>query len=151
MDIHHKIVTWVHLGLGALGVGVSAFMVLLGTVASIRHADGEVFWWLAVFASMWAVLALPWLVGGWALLKGRDWGRVVLSVASVIVLLLFPIGTAWGAYTLWALLHPERLRRITSGGATVPALPDEPRSGALAAESPRGGGAGFVETPRVAG
>lgn len=43
-------------------------------------------------------------IAGWGLLKHEAWARVVALVLAFLALLNFPLGTALGVYTLWALL-----------------------------------------------
>ncbi len=50
---------------------------------------------------------LPGLLAGMGLLKCRGWARWVIVVISVLNLPLFPLGTALGVYSLWALLNSE--------------------------------------------
>jgi hypothetical protein len=50
------------------------------------------------------LLGLPGIIGGWALLTGRSWGRPLVLVLGILSLFNIPIGTAVGIYTLWALL-----------------------------------------------
>src|SRR3981081_3945672 len=54
-----------------------------------------------------AVLAIPSLLAGIGLLKFQNWARILTIVLSCIHLLNIPIGTALGAYGLWALLSPQ--------------------------------------------
>ena len=54
-----------------------------------------------------AVLGLPSVIGGWALLTGKSWARPLLLVISVLHLPNVPFGTALGIYTLWVLLSDE--------------------------------------------
>ena len=43
-------------------------------------------------------------IAGWGLLRHEPWARVVTLVLAFLALLNFPLGTALGIYTLWALL-----------------------------------------------
>lgn len=52
------------------------------------------------------VTTLPGLIGGIGVLKKRPWARILLLIVSVFDLFAFPIGTAIGIYTLWALWEP---------------------------------------------
>jgi hypothetical protein len=56
------------------------------------------FFWLSV------MLLLPSFVGGLGMVRGHGWGRALLILVSVELLLLIPVGTALGIYGLWALL-----------------------------------------------
>jgi hypothetical protein len=56
---------------------------------------------LGVLALLWGVMHL-WL--GAALRRYRRWARVIALGLGVINLVLFPFGTALGAYACWVLL-----------------------------------------------
>ena len=59
---------------------------------------------LAALALLWGVLHL-WL--GAALRRYRHWARLIALGLGLINLVLFPFGTALGAYACWVLLHEE--------------------------------------------
>jgi hypothetical protein len=47
---------------------------------------------------------LPGFIAGLGLLRGKHWARTTLVVLSLLVILLFPVGTALGGFGLWVLL-----------------------------------------------
>jgi hypothetical protein len=53
------------------------------------------------------MLAVPSILGGVGLLKGKAWARILVLVLSVFNLLDFPLGTMISLYTFWVLLHGE--------------------------------------------
>jgi len=61
------------------------------------------------------ILSAPALIGGWGLIKGKSWSRVLMIVISALHLLSFPFGTALGIYGLWVLLN-EQSRQLLEGG-----------------------------------
>jgi hypothetical protein len=61
------------------------------------------------------ILSAPSIIGGWGLIKGKSWSRVLMIVISALHLLSFPIGTALGVYGLWVLLN-EQSRQFLDGG-----------------------------------
>jgi len=65
--------------------------------ADVRHAPG---------AGGAGAAALQ-LVAALAMARGWVWGRIVIAGYSVLLLLVFPIGTAVGGFTLWALFRPR--------------------------------------------
>ena len=152
MDLHLRIATWINLGLGVVATAGGLLGMLAGITLGLWHQDVEVFGWLFIFGLASAAPGIPWLVGGWGLLKGKEWGRMTLVVFSVLALFLFPAGTLLGGYTLWVLLNPET-RRILAGGGDARDLALEPAYAAAIdqAESPRTLGADYVERPRTAG
>ena len=50
---------------------------------------------------IYALLSIPSLVAGYALLKRKSWARVAGIVASILAGLSFPFGTALCVYSLW--------------------------------------------------
>ncbi len=53
------------------------------------------------------MLAIPSILGGIGLLKGKAWARILVLVLAVFNLLDFPLGTMISLYTFWVLLHDE--------------------------------------------
>ena len=114
MDIHTRITGALHIVLGVLQAGLVLVLALgiglvgglLGEFLGIKGGgDTDV---LATFfrfgTALAGFLALLPTIAGIALLKGSPTGRVFVIVLSAVELLNFPIGTAIGAYSLWALL-----------------------------------------------
>jgi hypothetical protein len=63
---------------------------------------------------IWAVttiiplfLGVPAIIGGIGIYFGKNWARLLLLVVGTLALIDFPLGTALGVYTIWALLQPE--------------------------------------------
>jgi len=54
-----------------------------------------------------AILGLPSVIGGVAIMQFKSWGRILIIVLSALHLFNIPIGTALGIYGLWVLLKPE--------------------------------------------
>ena len=116
LDIHVRVAAWLHIVMGALGVCVVAILGLMfgafGAIAGASaqgHNDGAIIGAIAglgavVFLFIMAFPALE-IVGGVLLLRGSPVGRVLTLVFSVLSLLNFPIGTAAGGYSLWALMR----------------------------------------------
>jgi hypothetical protein len=77
-------------------------MLLVSGVGSL-HGSGEI-----PMPLLWAATALGALevMAGIFCLNGSNKARIVLIVYSVPILLAFPIGTALGAFSLWALGRP---------------------------------------------
>jgi hypothetical protein len=61
------------------------------------------------------LVSAPAIIGGWGLIKGKSWSRVLMIVISALHLLSFPVGTALGIYGLWVLLN-EQSRQFLDGG-----------------------------------
>jgi hypothetical protein len=126
MKKHIQIVAALHIALGALSllgaIVVFAVFAMAGgiVISQGEHQAAGILGIIAVaLGSFLAVLALPGIIGGWALLTGRSWGRPLVLVLGFIHLLNIPFGTALGIYTIWALLH-EPVPQLPIASANQP-------------------------------
>ena len=53
------------------------------------------------------VLSIPGIIAGIGLLKRKEWARILTLILSALDLFNFPLGTALGIYSIWALVQPE--------------------------------------------
>ncbi len=111
MKTHIQVVAVLHIAMGVLAllaaIALFAFMGLAGTLAfsqGEREAAGILSIITVALCCFLTVLALPGIIGGWALLTGRSWGRPFVLVLGALHVLNFPFGTALAIYTFWALL-----------------------------------------------
>jgi hypothetical protein len=65
---------------------------------------------MTLIASFYLFKAILAFVAGWGLLEVQPWARMFTLVLGFLALLLPPVGTALGVYTLWVLL-PEQSER----------------------------------------
>src|SRR5262245_46357391 len=126
MKKHIQIVAALHIALGALSLlGAIAVFVVFGIAGGIVISQGEhqaasILGIRAVARGIClAALALPGIIGGWALFSGRSWGRPLVLVLGALHLINFPLGTALGIYTIWALLH-EPVTQLPSASTNQP-------------------------------
>jgi hypothetical protein len=106
-----RILGFLHMGLGALGVGVGvlAFLAIAPwgflsgdpTAAAVLGAIGTI-GAAAIFA-----VSLPELVLGIGLLRRRAWARPLGIVVGALSLLSVPIGTVVGALTIYVLVQDD--------------------------------------------
>ena len=68
-------------------------------------------------AIFFLLLALPSIIGGWALMKFKPWARIMMIIVSTLHLLHVPLGTALGVYGFWVLFSEEGRRVLESGNA----------------------------------
>ncbi len=122
MKRHADFLALLYLGWGAIFalVGLAGLALMAGALA-IAQSDGTSdvpselaarvtafsFGVLAVLALLWGVLHL-WL--GAALRRYRHWARLAGLGLAVINVVLFPFGTALGAYACWVLMTEEGRR-----------------------------------------
>jgi hypothetical protein len=129
MDTHVKVLGVLHIVLGALGLIVSLFMVVVfGGVAGIVAADGDPdaavalpiigLTGMAVVAFI-VGLSLPGVIVGIGLMQFRSWARVGGIVLSILNLIWIPFGTILGVYGLWVLLSKDT-ERVFKGMPVAP-------------------------------
>lgn len=95
-----------------IGVSLTAFAVaaaLLVTAAGTEPGTEVAAGVTAASLTVLALAALAWALAHWqaarGLTRGRPWARNLALVLAAFNLLLLPLGTALGLYTLWVLLH----------------------------------------------
>ncbi|MES2298852.1 MAG: hypothetical protein V4582_17540 [Pseudomonadota bacterium] len=112
MDTHQRIVAILHLIHGVLIALVLLLLALFfGAVMSVGSLDGSV---RHIFGAVGALVFAPFIAMAIAqiiaavyLLQGSRAARPWIIVFGALSLLNFPIGTALGVYTLWALLRTD--------------------------------------------
>ncbi len=119
MDAHVKILAAFHIAFGLIGLTAAFVMLLLfggaAGVAGLAAADQPEAWIavpiLSIIGSVLILIALtlsmPGIIGGWGLIKGKSWARILMIVLSALHLVNIPIGTILGIYGLWVLLSKE--------------------------------------------
>lgn len=78
---------------------------------------------LVLIATLMFVVSVIGIIGGVAVLKRKEWGRIVVLVVSFFNLAHIPLGTALGVYTIWALLNDETIRAFRGAPDSHPAAP----------------------------
>jgi hypothetical protein len=130
MKNHIQIVSILHIAMGALSllvaIGIFLFAGLAGGIVAAQaqegaHAAGGIIGLVGfVVAGFLAVLSLPSIIGGWALMTGRSWGRIVVLVVAALHIMNVPLGTALGIYTFWALMYEPQQPPAISGSTMQP-------------------------------
>lgn len=114
MRTHVKIVALVNLVYSALGLLTAAGVLFGGVFTSLATFNpiaiiiGSVT--SVVIAVILAVLSGIGLLAGFALLNHASWARRLIIAISVLRLFRWPVGTAFGVYSLWVLTHEETKR-----------------------------------------
>jgi hypothetical protein len=102
------VLTLVHSGLLLL-VSALAFGVLTGIGAVSGDEDALLVLGIigTVLGGFLLLLSIPGFIGGIALLQRARWSRMFMIVLGAFKLFDVPIGTALGAYTIYAMLRPD--------------------------------------------
>lgn len=114
METHLKVVAWLYIILGILGLlGAAIVFVAVaggGLISGDRTAI-TVTTIVAVAVSGFLVLvSAPGIIAGVGLLNYQSWARILALILAVLNLPGFPTGTILGIYTLYVLLDDETSR-----------------------------------------
>ena len=58
---------------------------------------------------------IAYALAGYGLLKYKSWARILAIILAILNLILFPIGTVIGIYTLWAMFNDETKALFEAG------------------------------------
>ena len=108
MESHVRIVGILH----TIFAGFHILLALIGLAffAAIVEFMPEFEFFAAIVSiviAFFIIVSLPQLLAGIGLLGCKGWGRILGIIIGALQLLNFPIGTALGIYTLWALTPTE--------------------------------------------
>lgn len=121
METHVKVVAWLHIILGALGVlgAVCAFVSIAGGGLISGEQEAIIATSITAIAIAFFVVmvSVPGIIAGIGLLKWKSWGRILTIIVAVLELPGFPIGTALGIYALWVLFQNETAQLFAAGSS----------------------------------
>jgi len=115
MDKHIQLIGILWIVYGGLTVifGIVGFLVLFGIsmIPDMEAAAPAILRLIALAVVFFvALLTVPKIIGGFYLLKRKEWSRILILVLSFLSLLNFPLGTALGVYSLVILLNQDAIR-----------------------------------------
>jgi hypothetical protein len=117
MQQHINILGWLYIIFGGLGIFVALFVLLVMGGSGLISGDAQaaaIMSGIGLFiAIIVAVLSIPSIIAGWGLLKRKSWSRLLAIVIGALNILNFPLGTAVGIYTIWALTQNESERLLS--------------------------------------
>jgi hypothetical protein len=115
MDTHVKIVGWLWIANGVLSVLMAIIgLAVINWPGVIPAARDSL---LASFGALCFFLPgiIAYVIAGYGLLKYKSWARILVIILAILNLILFPIGTAVGIYTLWAMFNDETKALFAAG------------------------------------
>lgn len=111
MHQHVTILSILYIGCSALFLCAAAIVFFAVVGGGLLSGDADAMWITStvgtVIAAFLALLAVPGIIGGIGLLKRAEWARILILILGFLNLLNFPLGTALGIYTIWALMRDE--------------------------------------------
>jgi uncharacterized membrane protein YozB (DUF420 family) len=107
MNTNVKVVGWLWIANGALSILMLLIGLLVinwpGVVPNARDS------FLASFGALCFFLpgVIAYILAGFGLVKYKSWARILAIILAILNLILFPIGTALGIYTLVIMFNDE--------------------------------------------
>ena len=119
MEGHTKAlgVLWIIYGVLGILLGLIVLGLLLGISFLLDDHESPIILRTVAIAGggLIALLSLPEVIAGFALLNFKEWGRVLALVVAVLNVIWFPIGTALSIYTFVILLNTETTALFKKG------------------------------------
>lgn len=111
MEKHINVVASLQIGLSILGLFIAGLVFTLFHVIGEISNEHEAEIVLSIIANVLmiliVVLSIPSIIAGIGLFKRKEWARILTLIISVLDLFHFPLGTAVGVYSIWAMVQPE--------------------------------------------
>jgi hypothetical protein len=124
MERHVTTLGVLYLVFSGLGILIGFFLFVVVTGSGLISGDSEAIFITGiigtVLGSIFILLAIPGFIAAYGLFKFREWARILAIILGMINLINFPIGTALGIYTLWALLNQETIALFVSQNSPAP-------------------------------
>lgn len=99
-----RILAWVHVVLGGLGLGLFATFIAAALLANDPAYADEIALLGGGLGLVTLAYFLPSFIGGLGLLKGWPWARWIIWLESGALLLAIPVGTLLAGLNLWLLM-----------------------------------------------
>lgn len=116
MRTNIRVLGWLYIVLGILGVLAGLFVLLVMSSVGLFAAEREAFPVLfvvgAIVAGFTTLVSAPGIVVGIGLLQFRQWARVLALILGFLNLTLFPLGTILAIYTFVSLLNSDAEREF---------------------------------------
>jgi hypothetical protein len=123
MNTHVKALGWLWIANGVLSVLMAITgLVVVNWPGLIREVGVPL---LASFGVLCCFLPgiIVYVLAGYGLLNYRSWARILAIILAIFNLILFPIGTALGIYTLIIMFNQEA--KALFNGESTPVEMDE--------------------------
>lgn len=113
MEKHVKIVAWLWILNGLLSI----LMAIVGLVIVNLNTPNSGNSALITVGGLCFFLPgiIAYVLAGYGLLNYKSWARILAIILAILNLILFPIGTAIGIYTLWVMFNDETKALFEAG------------------------------------
>jgi len=111
MKDHIKIIGWLYIAMGVLGIlgAFVAFAIIVGggLISGDQTAIRITTIVALVIGGFVILVSIPGILAGIGLLSFKPWSRILAIILALLNLPGFPVGTVLGIYSLWVLLDSE--------------------------------------------
>ena len=116
MQTHIKVLGWLYIVMGIFGILTAFCLATIIFGGGLISQDQTAIWATgivsAVIGGILLVSSVPGVICGIGLINYKSWARILALILGVLNLVLFPIGTLLGIYTLYVLLDQESAQII---------------------------------------
>ena len=126
MKDHVKIIgiLWIIIGAFYLCLATFALLVFFGValIPNVEDISPNTLRLIGIIAgALLGFIGLPQIIGGWGLIKHKEWARILTLVLSFLNIFHIPFGTALAIYSMIILFNPETVRLFQTGTPAPPA------------------------------
>ena len=111
MEKHISVVAALRVGMSVLLIFLAVLLFFVMHFVGRLSGDPELQGILSIIAMVLGafllIVSIPGVIAGIGLFNRKEWARILTLVLSVFDLIRFPVGTAIGVYSIWALVQPE--------------------------------------------
>lgn len=117
MDGHIKVVgvLWIISGVIGLLFALGIFGILFGVsyIPDMEHEASIILRTIGLgFGILFAICAVPEIIGGIGLIRKHNWGRILVLAVSFLNIIWFPLWTALGIYSIIILFNQETIELL---------------------------------------
>jgi hypothetical protein len=113
MEKHLNVVAALQIGFGIFWIVAGGILLFILSLVGGFVDDKDARFILPLIGQIIAgflfLISIPGVIAGIGLVKRKEWGRILTLILSVIGLMNFPVGTAVGIYSIWALVQDETI------------------------------------------
>ena len=111
MDVHVKIIGWLYIIFGVVGIVAALCMGLVIAAGGWISGDDIAITVTSIVAlvigAVFCLISIPGIIVGGGLLSYKPWARILGIALGILNLPGFPIGTFFGIYALFILLDSQ--------------------------------------------
>lgn len=114
MQTHIKVLGWLYIVMGILGILTAFCLAAVIFGAGLLSQDETAITVTGIVAVVTGGFLLltsaPGIISGIGLVNYKSWSRILTLILGILNLVMFPLGTLLGIYTLYVLLDQESVQ-----------------------------------------